>query len=419
MYLQKVEINNIRAIDALEMHWASGKEAGWHVIIGDNGSGKTTVLQAIALALTGKIRFLKEDWKKWVGKSNEKLNDMIPSKKGSFKKVISITSIDLCTSGKHYPQEWCFISEDPQSSIPVYPETNDDNLRDISWFSSAYGPDRRFIGSDEQKWKNLPVSWAHFEAHLSLFDKDVVLTDCLDWLKSLKFKQLEQKPEGELLDYVIDVINTDNFLPHGTKLTEVSSDGVFFEDGNGVRLHVNQLSNGYTAVFSLALDIIFRMVKILGISTVLESLKRQKNKIDIEGIVLIDEIDIHLHPSWQASIGDWLTTYFPKIQFIVTTHSPLVCRACGDNGSIWYLAKPGSEQTCRELVGIERDRLVYSNILVAYGTGNFGGDTQINPKSVLLRQRKVELQNKAYTEELSEAEWQELDGLRAKFPTEK
>ena len=49
-----------------------------------------------------------------------------------------------------------------------------------------------------------------------------------------------------------------------------------------------------------------------------------ENPLEQEGIVLIDEIDIHLHPTWQRQILSQLRRTFPKIQFIVTTHSPLV-----------------------------------------------------------------------------------------------
>ena len=46
-----------------------------------------------------------------------------------------------------------------------------------------------------------------------------------------------------------------------------------------------------------------------------------------EGVILIDEIDAHLHPAWQKRIGFWLKAHFPNIQFIVTTHSPFICQA--------------------------------------------------------------------------------------------
>lgn len=49
--------------------------------------------------------------------------------------------------------------------------------------------------------------------------------------------------------------------------------------------------------------------------------------IEYPGVVFIDEVDVHLHPIWQRKIGKWFTAHFPRIQFIVSTHSPLVCQS--------------------------------------------------------------------------------------------
>ncbi|MDA8120037.1 MAG: AAA family ATPase, partial [Gammaproteobacteria bacterium] len=61
------------------------------------------------------------------------------------------------------------------------------------------------------------------------------------------------------------------------------------------------------------------------------------------GVVLIDEIDAHLHPKWQREIGSWFKRIFPRIQFLVTTHSPLICQEA-DHGSIFHLPIPSGEE---------------------------------------------------------------------------
>src|SRR5438132_1106565 len=62
---------------------------------------------------------------------------------------------------------------------------------------------------------------------------------------------------------------------------------------------------------------------------------------DFPGVVLIDEVDSHLHPEWQRQIGFWLKRHFPKMQFIVTTHSPLICQAADVKG-LFHLPAPGA-----------------------------------------------------------------------------
>jgi hypothetical protein len=70
------------------------------------------------------------------------------------------------------------------------------------------------------------------------------------------------------------------------------------------------------------------------------------------GVVLIDEIDAHLHPEWQQTIGFWLTRHFPAIQFLVTTHSPIICQAADKNG-LFVLPEPGSGEQPRALTDSE------------------------------------------------------------------
>jgi hypothetical protein len=100
-------------------------------------------------------------------------------------------------------------------------------------------------------------------------------------------------------------------------------------------------------------------------------------EINVSGVVIIDEIDAHLHPVWQTKIGNFFLKFFPKIQFIVTTHSPLVCRAA-EKGSIWRLSMSYASDTSfaenlvTEVLGEDKKQLLYGNILDAYGTTLFG-----------------------------------------------
>ncbi len=73
MYIRKVHIENIRSIEKLDWEVPEGKEAGWHVLIGDNGAGKSTVLRAIALAIIGKDLFggLRQKAQSWLRYSHQ------------------------------------------------------------------------------------------------------------------------------------------------------------------------------------------------------------------------------------------------------------------------------------------------------------------------------------------------------------
>ena len=100
----------------------------------------------------------------------------------------------------------------------------------------------------------------------------------------------------------------------GTRELEVAYRDNF---GEWMRIPINQLSDGYKSTISLVADIAYRMAvlnpQLLG--NVCE---------ETDGVILIDEIDLHLHPTWQQRILEDLRYIFPKVQFIVSTHAPAV-----------------------------------------------------------------------------------------------
>lgn len=100
--------------------------------------------------------------------------------------------------------------------------------------------------------------------HLTAFGEDVALTEAVAWLKLLHLRQLEKKNGGELLDNVKEFINEGELLPHGTRLVDVSSDGVIFRDGLGADIEVEQLSDGYRSILSMTIELIRQMVKRYG-----------------------------------------------------------------------------------------------------------------------------------------------------------
>jgi len=193
----------------------------------------------------------------------------------------------------------------------------------------------------------------------------------MEWLRELKFKQLENTGL-QTLNHILDFLNQSQLLPHGTQIEEVTSEGIFCRDGNHHRVALTELSDGYRSVLSMILELLRQLVRTYGSETVFQQLESGNTSIALPGVVIIDEIDAHLHPTWQTRIGEWFRKVFPQIQFIVTTHSPLICRAVAQGGSIWRLAAPGSTEASGKITGTEAERLIYGNVLDAYGTQAFG-----------------------------------------------
>jgi hypothetical protein len=252
----------------------------------------------------------------------------------------------------------------------------------IGWFFAGFGPFRRFKGGEYDK--DLEISNPRASAVISLFDEKYTLSEALVWLQKLHYKGLDGDKKSEsTLNNLIDFLNykdeddaVKNLLPFGTRLSKVSSEGVFFMDGNGNEVEINQLSDGFRSILSLAFELIRLLIRFYDEEKVFKNFKNGDYTIDLPGVVIIDEIDAHLHPTWQTRVGQWFTKYFPALQFIVTTHSPLVCRAA-ENGSIWRLSAPGSKIPSGEITDADKDRLIYGNILDAYSTDAFGENLEI------------------------------------------
>lgn len=417
MYIKKVVIKDIRAISHFEMNFDN--PAGWHVLIGDNGAGKSTVVRAMALALVGPTEAmgLRASWGEWLNNqasegeialhieasakdnyegSKLKKSQLIPNVL-QFKRTPKIVEFSAAQNLKPDPLKFNWGHGD-------------------GWFSVAYGPFRRFAGGNPE-WNKLFQTQPKLGAHLSIFGEDVAFTEAIDWLVKLNYQVLERKEKGNVIEDIKKLVNSSDFLPHQARIESVSSDGVLFKDGNGALIQVNQLSDGYRSILSLTFELIRRLIRVYGADEVFKDIRKDHMIVDLPGVVLIDEIDAHLHPSWQTRIGAWFIRYFPKLQFIVTSHSPLVCRA-SDQGSIWRLAAPGSNHTSGEITGTERDRLILGNILDAYGTELFGASPVRSMQSNDKLARLGRLNMLSAFGKISEEEEKERQHLQLIFSTD-
>lgn len=374
MYLRELKLRDFRVFEELTWSATAGEEAGWHVLLGPNGSGKSSILRAAAIAFTGATEF---------GAAGRPNHDFIRRAQGVDQAVV-----DLRVSHDRQWDGWTQGRPESTGTFDLAVALKQDGTTQADsrygqrtiwdssvngWFSAAFGPMRRFTGGNPDNIR-LFNSYRRLSRHLSIFHENVALTEALQWLQQLRFKQLERSSDGpsaSLLDKVRAFVNQDGFLPYGVRLGDITSEGVEFIDGNGVVLPVVELSDGYRAVLSMTFELIRLMADRYPDHGRLFS--EDHKEIKAPGVVLIDEIDAHLHPSWQREIGPWLTKLFPAVQFIVTTHSPYVCQTA-TKGSIWTLPEPGSDMPKIERIeGEQRTRILYGDVLQVLNSDAFGG----------------------------------------------
>jgi len=422
VHLKRVEIKNIRSIEHLVWEPTpdeAGDLAGWHVILGENGSGKSTFLRSVAVTLlpwAGRGA-LREDWQNWIRSDCQQ---------GTSNCLVSDSRVPISPTGEqHFPLGHPYslaleLNRAGEDTIPASGQSRDPDVAAYyrfagvlpGWFSAAYGPFRRFAGGDrelERLFEHSPT----LARHLSIFSESISLGSSLEWLQKLQFEKLEAKTERGLVDNVRDFVNQPDFLPHGTRLKDVSSRSVTFVDPNGFEVPVESLSDGFRSILSMTFELIRRLAACYGNDKIFAP---DRLSIVAPGVVMIDEVDAHLHPTWQREIGVRLRRQFPKIQFIVTTHSPIICQAA-EKGSIFRLPRPGTSEKGEMMTGVSRERLVYGDVLDAYSTGAFGPGVTRSDASVEKLERLAELNRKDLLSALEPTEAAEQSALRATLPT--
>ena len=414
MHIPAVTIRNIRSLH--EHRWSIPREkcAGWHVILGDNGSGKSSFLRAIALALTESRHRgqLRQSWNDWLTRS---------CRDGYIRlEVVPKAGCDGLTElgvEQAFRLEIRLVRQEAavellQSSEPPR-EVGWSHHR--GWFAASFGPFRRFFGGNARLRESLG-SAPRVGRHLSMFEEGIALTECLEWLRDLKFRELEDDPEGALLHRVMDFVNQGDFLPSNVRLKDVTSREILFRDANGVDVSVGDLSDGYRSILSLTFELIRQMAKAFGPEQVFDP--TDPTRILPEGVVIIDEVDAHLHPTWQQRVGRWFCEHFPNVQFIVSTHSPLVCQSA-ENGSIYVLPRSGTDEHGGMMEGAALRRLVYGNVLDAYGTEAFGREAALtrSRSSRDMHKRLATLNNTEIRRRLTDDEEKERQRLREALPS--
>ncbi|BBL74359.1 AAA family ATPase [Methylomagnum ishizawai] len=370
MYISRITLKNIRGFTELDFDLTrdGGRYAGWTVFTGDNGSGKSTLLKAIAIGLTGKdtARALQPSFHRWIreGANDEEASiqlevvrcpdDDAISDPGRNPPIKFPAKILLENGGKEPLLQTAIPEKKPKNYSA--PQRSIWSLDAKGWFCCGYGPFRRVFGASSDAARQMVAPMT--ERFVTLFQEAASLVEVDLWLRNLNHKALENKAaEKAQLELLLQLLN-DDLMPNQISADRVDSDGLWLKDRNGIRLAWSEMSDGYRAALALLADIVRHLINKYGSDGLFDTIDG-KVIIKRSGVVLIDEIDAHLHPEWQREIGFWLTRHFPNIQFLVTSHSPLICQAADPNG-LFVLPEPGNDERPRALTPEEYQKVVIS-----------------------------------------------------------
>lgn len=423
MHLRRVVLHDIKGFEKAELDLCPNGSTfpGWAVITGDNGSGKTALLRAMALAIVGPDdgRQLVPDLRGWVAHGKDRGTVSVEIKPDH--------EVDRTEKGG-YPVKGTFWSEvevDATTAVPAISSTDVFTnkkkgatngpwaISTAAWFAVAYGPFRRLYGTspDAQRVMMIPGRIPRFG---TLFREDATLGEAEQWIQDLEYKKAVDKreAEGEALENLIALVR-DDFLRHGVAVEKVNSDGVWLRDTADRLMSLVDMSEGYRSALAMLVDIYRHMVAVYG-PDVVSTGADGHCVVNKPGVVLIDEIDTHLHPDWQRDIGFWFKAHFPEVQFIVTSHSPLVCPAA-DGGRIYHLPQPGTGSAFR-LQKDDYETVVSGKPDEILLTPAFGLEHTRSPRAVRGRERHALLVSKRLEADLTEDEQQELEQLELFSP---
>ena len=190
----------------------------------------------------------------------------------------------------------------------------------------------------------------------------------------------------------------DSLLPEGSSFEKIDDNGRIWFTVNNISVTTLSLSDGYRSILALAGDLIWRLI---------EAFPTSNDPLKEAGVVLIDELDIHLHPTWQRVIASWLQSVFPNLQFIVATHSPLIAAGAGKDAVTYRVFKEKNGST-----GIEKiENIAFQDVDSILQSRAFGMVSTYSPDAEATMNAYLELKNKSNKNAEDEQQLKKLQPL--------
>lgn len=303
MYIESLHVENVGPFSRLKVQF----NPKMNVIIGANGVGKTSLLRCLAYSMTSNslenVRFRK--------------NALIKANGINGEKRYTFGAENLVDEDQKYREagivRWSLTPDEGRIGEIMHKE-KDYNLLAIGAY--RYFSYKQIGGMTREG--NVKNERLNYQTNNPNYLEAQPMPDIKQWMINRYF-QIDKDwaiAEKKNWDWIMSKLNI--IAPKGTTFkylrTERDLEPIF--EVNGSECYLEELSSGFKSILSI----------VFNITDWIEGINERENS-DVKealGTVMIDEIDAHLHPSWQSTVLTSLKEIFPKLQFIVTTHSPNV-----------------------------------------------------------------------------------------------
>ncbi len=332
MYIESIRIENLRTFTKsdISLLFPGGPEdtsrpraklPNVNLLLGDNGSGKSTLLQAIALAALGPLADHAGIFPHSLVRSVGSKAKATPIQEGVLEASFELHPQDFPGRRAVPESERCgiksmvrilkrwesekILAREPSEPVwePIFSSSND------AFFFVGYGATRRVepgesldIGARESR------STTRAQRVMSLFEDSYSLIPLTYWLPKLRTENPGRYKQA------VSLINRLTGSGHYRFQGELERGDYLFKKG-ATKVRFQALSDGYRAFLGWVADLLYH---------VCYSCPSGKRLDQTRGIVMVDEVDLHLHPSWQMKVIPTVARDLPNLQFIFTSHSPLV-----------------------------------------------------------------------------------------------
>ncbi len=342
MYLSRIALTNVRSMESLAIDFGispdapAGTNRRWTLLLGENGCGKSTVLRAIGLLLAGSdaLPELLGDADAWIrnGTRQCRIAGTLVTAKGEPREI----ALEL-----HRGDGLRDVFERNARTLDAL----DAAIRhaDRNYFVLGYGVSRRPPEGGKRLSAPLDDSARSSRARAlaSMFSPDASLVSLQRWAMDLDYRR-----GASALAPIRAALNQ---LMRGMNFSRIdkASGQLMFHTVDG-EVPLNQLSDGYQNMAAWCGDLLYRIT---------EAFPDRKDPLATRGVLLIDELDLHLHPVWRRQLVDFLSALLPHFQFIATTHSALTAQQSGE-GELFVIRREGPKQRPKLVPFVGEPRLM-------------------------------------------------------------